>query len=203
MNDRKPRRMSRKESQEETRQKLLDAAAEIISQVGFGKASADTIAEQAGYSKGAFYSNFSSKEEMAMALLQRIKDQKLKDFSQLLDSVDEYNSPLQVLEDWFSKNSINKDCPLLGIELKLLASRNREFGQIYNNFEKEQSKAIANLLKQLYVKINKKPQIEPYILSSALESLVNGIILRDDIQEQAGTVLTIILDSLLRSAENE
>lgn len=61
--------MSREERQQQTRQRLLDAAVEIFSRRGYHAASVDEIAGAAGFSKGAVYSNFASKEELFLALL--------------------------------------------------------------------------------------------------------------------------------------
>ncbi|WP_425955778.1 helix-turn-helix domain-containing protein [Xylanimonas sp. McL0601] len=56
---------------ERTRERLLDAAAEVFARVGFGAASVEAIAEAAGFTRGAFYSNFESKEELFLALTDR------------------------------------------------------------------------------------------------------------------------------------
>jgi len=64
-------RMSRKESQLQTRERLLDAALEVFSRRGYSAASVDEIAAEAGFSKGAVYSNFSSKEDLFLALIDR------------------------------------------------------------------------------------------------------------------------------------
>jgi AcrR family transcriptional regulator len=64
-------RLSRKESQLQTRERLLDAALEVFSRRGYYAASLDEIAAEAGYSKGAVYSNFSNKEELFLALIDR------------------------------------------------------------------------------------------------------------------------------------
>ena len=63
-------RLTRAESHARTRQALLDAAAQVFANRGFGGASLDEIAEVAGYTKGAVYSNFGSKDELFLAVLQ-------------------------------------------------------------------------------------------------------------------------------------
>lgn len=65
------KRISRKESQLQTRERLLDAAIEVFSRRGYYAASVDEVAAEAGYSKGAVYSNFSNKEELFLALIDR------------------------------------------------------------------------------------------------------------------------------------
>jgi AcrR family transcriptional regulator len=49
---------------------LLAAAAEVFAEQGFRRASVEAIAERAGYSKGAVYWHFESKEEVFLALLE-------------------------------------------------------------------------------------------------------------------------------------
>jgi AcrR family transcriptional regulator len=62
--------MTRAERRAQTRAALLDAAARIFVDRGFAGASVETITAEAGYTRGAFYSNFATKEELFVALLQ-------------------------------------------------------------------------------------------------------------------------------------
>jgi AcrR family transcriptional regulator len=62
--------MTRAERQAQTRAALLDAAARVFVERGFAGASVEAIAAEAGYTRGAFYSNFATKEELFVALLQ-------------------------------------------------------------------------------------------------------------------------------------
>ncbi|RJQ73051.1 TetR/AcrR family transcriptional regulator [Pseudonocardiaceae bacterium YIM PH 21723] len=52
----------------QTRARLLDAAMEVFAEQGFGGARIEDICDRAGYTRGAFYSNFGSKEELFLAL---------------------------------------------------------------------------------------------------------------------------------------
>jgi AcrR family transcriptional regulator len=65
------RRLTRAERQAQTRQELLDAAARVFVKRGFTGSSIEEISAEAGYSRGAFYSNFNSKEELFVELLQQ------------------------------------------------------------------------------------------------------------------------------------
>lgn len=65
------RRLSRAEQRELTRERLLDAAADVFNRLGYHGASLDAVAEAAGYTKGAVYSNFATKGDLFLALLQR------------------------------------------------------------------------------------------------------------------------------------
>jgi AcrR family transcriptional regulator len=62
--------MTRAERRAQTRAALLDAAARVFVDRGFAGASVEAIAAEAGYTRGAFYSNFATKEELFVALLQ-------------------------------------------------------------------------------------------------------------------------------------
>jgi AcrR family transcriptional regulator len=62
-------RLTRIERRERTREDLVEAAREVFLRRGFHAASLDEIAEEAGYTKGAVYSNFRSKDELFVAVL--------------------------------------------------------------------------------------------------------------------------------------
>lgn len=61
-------RLTRDEKRAQTRERLLAAAAEVFNRLGYQGASLEAVADAAGYSKGAVYSNFSSKAELFGAL---------------------------------------------------------------------------------------------------------------------------------------
>jgi AcrR family transcriptional regulator len=52
----------------ETRQRLLDAASEAFAEEGFGRSTVEKVCERAGYTRGAFYSNFASLDELFLAM---------------------------------------------------------------------------------------------------------------------------------------
>ena len=64
-------RLSRAERREQTRQDLISAAEASFVSRGFHASSVDEVAERAGYTKGAVYSNFASKEDLFFAVYER------------------------------------------------------------------------------------------------------------------------------------
>ena len=56
---------------ERTRERLMDAAFDTFAEEGFAATSVEAISERAGFSRGAFYYNFASKEELFLALVER------------------------------------------------------------------------------------------------------------------------------------
>lgn len=67
-----PRRSRRtvRPERADVRERLLAAGRAVFAEVGYQKASLDAIAGRAGFSKGAVYSNFASKDELFLALLE-------------------------------------------------------------------------------------------------------------------------------------
>jgi AcrR family transcriptional regulator len=61
--------VTRRERQAQTRAKLLEAAVEVFARRGLERASIDEIAAEAGFTKGAFYSSFDSKDDLFLAIL--------------------------------------------------------------------------------------------------------------------------------------
>ena len=64
-------RLTRDERRAQTRERLLDAAADVFNRLGYHGASLEAVAEAAGYTKGAVYSNFASKADLFVALAER------------------------------------------------------------------------------------------------------------------------------------
>jgi len=70
----------------EARGELLTAALRVFARRGYGQAGVDEIAAEAGYSKGALYWHFSSKEELLLALLEERIDVPTREMVSLLES---------------------------------------------------------------------------------------------------------------------
>lgn len=79
---------------EATRQRILDAAVELFSELGYGETGLADVLQRAGVSKGAFYYHFSSKESLASAI---IEDYRRRVASMLQNDLDPSASPLEQL----------------------------------------------------------------------------------------------------------
>jgi AcrR family transcriptional regulator len=71
-------RLTRTERKQRTRAELLTAARRVFVRRGFHQASLDEIAEEAGYTKGAVYSNFASKDDLFLALLEAHYEERIE-----------------------------------------------------------------------------------------------------------------------------
>ncbi|MFE1176599.1 TetR/AcrR family transcriptional regulator [Streptomyces sp. NPDC058773] len=79
------RRLSRAEAKARTRSLLLDAAARVFARKGFTGASVEEIAEAAGFSIGALYSNFGNKEALFLELLADRQTDRIAEAAQALE----------------------------------------------------------------------------------------------------------------------
>jgi AcrR family transcriptional regulator len=79
-------RLTRKEKQANTRSSLMQSAAQVFAQRGFQHGSIDEVAERAGYTKGAFYANFDSKDELFLAMLDERFGERLEEIERVLDT---------------------------------------------------------------------------------------------------------------------
>ncbi|MEU8899073.1 TetR/AcrR family transcriptional regulator [Nocardia sp. NPDC048505] len=71
----------------ETRNRLLTAAYEVFAEEGFGRASVERVCERAGFTRGAFYSNFTSLDELFLAMWEQRSAQLLADVRATLDDI--------------------------------------------------------------------------------------------------------------------
>lgn len=118
--------MSRDEQRARTRTELLAAAATVFARNGYHGTSVDMVAEAAGYTKGAVYSNFESKEALFLALLEeRVEDtigsiQTVMDESAPEDRARAFGSRRDEIASW------EPEWFLLEAEFELYAARNPE-----------------------------------------------------------------------------
>ncbi|WP_037177680.1 TetR/AcrR family transcriptional regulator [Rhodococcus sp. UNC363MFTsu5.1] len=72
-----PKRVTKRRIQ--TRERLLDAALLVFAEEGFGRSTVEQVCERAGYTRGAFYSNFASLDELFLAMWEQRSAQMLAD----------------------------------------------------------------------------------------------------------------------------
>jgi len=80
-------------SRENTRARLIAAASEVFAESGFDGASVEAICERAGFTRGAFYSNFASKEELFFGLVQQVSEAKLERVSNRVRDLEDEGKP--------------------------------------------------------------------------------------------------------------
>ncbi len=111
---------------EATRRKLLAAAEQIFSRVGFEAARLEDIAAEAGYTRGAFYANFDSKEDIFFELKERWVAERMAEVIALLEQQETPKKRLDALRDHYAQFAHDRRLSLLSLEFKLFAVRHPE-----------------------------------------------------------------------------
>jgi len=109
---------------QQTRDALVDAAAEVFARRGFEGASLDEIAETAGFTRGAIYKNFGGKEDLFFAVHDRLNEREVRQFASLRhDGTVDFAGTVKLWRDALDRN---RDHTLLAAEFRLYALRHPE-----------------------------------------------------------------------------
>lgn len=138
----------REEKKAETRAKLLDAAAKVFARRGLAAASLDEIAEEAGLTKGAVYSNFESKEDLVNALLHARLDEPLAAIADRVAAGGTFDQRPEVAEKLFIEVSEEqRDTFLLDLEFAIYRARHPELRERFTGGRDLQA-AVAEWMQQ-------------------------------------------------------
>src|ERR1044071_906124 len=92
-------RMTRAQSQAQTRADLVRTARRLFFEDGYHPTSLDKVADAAGYSKGAVYSNFRNKDELCLAVLDEVRGERLAEILEIMAKPDT-PSRIEALREW-------------------------------------------------------------------------------------------------------
>jgi AcrR family transcriptional regulator len=106
-----------------TRRKLLEAALRIFARDGFEAARLEDIAKESGHTRGAFYANFESKEDLFFALLEENASRRLMDLQRRLEKSPSAVGRVSVLRTFYLERARDSQSMLLTLEFKLFALR--------------------------------------------------------------------------------
>jgi AcrR family transcriptional regulator len=117
-------RVRTRPTRDDTREKLFEAAARVFEEQGIGGASIEAIAAAGGFTRGAFYSNFKSKDELIIAMLEDHVAQSIKRSLDLLArhrNIDDFIAALKNM-DRSQQDPLGRS-PLLHMEMILFVAR--------------------------------------------------------------------------------
>lgn len=117
-------RVRTRPTRDATCEKLFEAAAQVFEEQGIGSASIETIAAAAGFTRGAFYSNFASKDELIIAMLEEHVEQSIR---RNLDLLERHKDSADFIEALRSVERSRQDplarSPVLHMEMILYVAR--------------------------------------------------------------------------------
>ncbi|RUR01560.1 TetR/AcrR family transcriptional regulator [Labedella endophytica] len=140
------------ERRRRTRERLMDAAFEVFAEEGVHSASVEAICERAGFSRGAFYSNFESKEELFFALSDREVDSTLLKASELARDVlpatptDGADVVAEVVRTMIAFVGGEANWHRIVAEYRLLAMRDGAIAPRYVDFSRRLNDRVVELL---------------------------------------------------------
>jgi AcrR family transcriptional regulator len=171
----KRQRLTREQSKDQTRLRLLDAAQAIFMKKGFVAASVEDIAEAAGYTRGAFYSNFDSKPELFLELLRRDHEE----MRAALESIFEDGLTREAMEarvlTYYSNLPRDDKCFLLWMEAKLLAARDNSFRVKFNAFLHEKLEQLSEYIHAFSARAGTPLLLPAETLAMGLMGLCEGV----------------------------
>ena len=106
-----------------TRARFLQAAEKIFARDGFDSAKLEEIAAEAGYTRGAFYANFQSKEDLFLALLEREISSRIANLRKHVANYERPSDKLRALRNFWLDMCLDRRWSLLALEFKLFAVR--------------------------------------------------------------------------------
>jgi AcrR family transcriptional regulator len=171
-------RLTRQESRLETRTRLLESAAQLFARGGYEGASVDLIAESAGYSKGAFYSNFETKEAIFLELLDAHKRREIDALAQLLAQDIPASELVSLIRNSESSRVSDFDFGLLSAEFQLQACRDKTFAKTYAKLHRTHVDTMAGLITKLFAKLDRTPPSAPNDLADIIMALTTGLSLQ-------------------------
>jgi AcrR family transcriptional regulator len=175
----RPKRLTRKEQQAETRQRLLDAAERVFLRRGLQGSSVEEISAEAGFTRGAFYSNFKSKDELFVELLQ---DRVYRQYGQMAEEAQEQPGTPRERLRWgiervrdVQKDEDGRFLFRLWLECLTQAARDEEFRKLAATFWSGNRAILAEQIEDTYEEIGRKPPLPTNQIASAMIALDVGL----------------------------
>ncbi|NEW41854.1 TetR/AcrR family transcriptional regulator [Nocardia cyriacigeorgica] len=114
-------RLTRSESQARTRADLIATARDLFLTDGYARTSLDRVAEAAGFSKGAVYSNFRTKKQLCLEVLDLIHETKFGEITTLLAAGTSLDDQLERLQEWAERTLGDVGWTMLEFEFAIVA----------------------------------------------------------------------------------
>jgi AcrR family transcriptional regulator len=130
-----------------TRQILLTSAEELFIERGYTQVSVSDICTAAGFTRGAFYSNFADKDDLVLALFDQHANERLDRLQAMLA-----NAPARNADEWaqslLAVTPQDRGWILLFLEFRLLAPRQPELAAKLDHHDEAVSAALADILRE-------------------------------------------------------
>jgi len=186
-------RLRRAQMVERNREAVLRAARRVFLDRGYAGASLEAIAEEAGFSKGVMYSQFESKADLFLTLLERRMEERTEQNEPVLAEYAGEEGVRKLLEvgheDWLTEAA----WATLLVEFRALASRDPGLNARYAAAHAQTVRRLASGLELLYAKSGLQPVFPATVMAEFILALVSGITL-----ERAADPAALPMEFVLR-----
>ncbi|HEY4778540.1 MAG TPA: TetR/AcrR family transcriptional regulator [Solirubrobacterales bacterium] len=175
----KPRRESRAERQARTRAELLAAAATVFARSGYEGASVEEIAEQAGYSHGAVYSNFDGKADLFLAVFEDYMAERARELAATQVDLGE-DAPLEararaLADQWMERFAKDRESFVLHMEFIAHAGRDPELAGRFGERSAALREAVARYISAYQEELGAELPLPPDDVAMVLRALGIGL----------------------------
>jgi len=188
-------RVRTRPTRDETRDKLFEAAARVFEEQGIGGASIEAIAAAAGFTRGAFYSNFASKDELIIAMLE---DHVAQSIRRSLDLLAKHQNLDDFLDAFKRMDRSQQDplgrSPLLHMEMILFVARAEKRRPELAKRLRARRKLIADIVETTLKDSGRPASLNPAWTAAVVLALEDGFRLHRLIDPE-----TTPADSFLRA----
>src|ERR1700677_1899468 len=172
----KPRkRLTREESRAQTRASVIVVGREHFLRYGLGGAVAEKSAEDAGYSRGALYSNFDGKEELFLAVIREEQDRRMEVLSSMFKEEPSAKERLRKWRDAVADILTDPEWIVLRAEFEAGALRNERIRQTFVELHRIQVRDGGNLMRNLARSSDIHFRLNPNELIMIILNLAHGL----------------------------
>ena len=160
-----------------TRRKLLAASKRIFAQVGFEAARLEDIVAGAGYTRGAFYAHFKSKEDIFFALFEEWVGERIESVTSAVRAHDDPLEKLAALRKHYAEIAKDRRLVLISLEFKLYALRHPEAHARLRNRHRRIRASFGDLLSELLRALGQTLPVKNPAASACLGAVSQGLLL--------------------------
>ncbi|AFQ51853.1 TetR/AcrR family transcriptional regulator [Burkholderia cepacia] len=169
-------RLTRVQRRDATRERLLGAACAIFAEKGYAAASVEDIAAAAGYTRGAFYSNFRSKTEMLFELLRRDHDDAATALQRIVGMPPGSAEDAQrALLAYWRRGAARHASRLMWLEAQLQAARDPRFRAQFGPFLRERQALATACIDTFAARAGVSLPLPAHVLALGLTALSDGV----------------------------
>ena len=169
------KRLTREESRAQTRERLLDAALELFIKVGLDATSLEDVAETAGYSRGAFYSNFASKDELICEVVDREIQRGQRDMEAIFGQDLPPMERLALIRSYYVTLGGDVDDCMFWTAVRLYAMQNLNVRPNIAKLLNSHYGEIAKYVRRVFEELGKEPPAPPEVLAFSLLAQALGL----------------------------